>query len=46
MRNGAPVTSSKAYQDYVVVDFKAFDGTARRRIGAKCASSLHPIRCA
>ena len=41
------VTSSKAYQDYVVfVDFKALEGAARRSICAKCASSVHTIRSA
>ena len=41
------VTSSKAYQDYVVfVDSKALEGAARRSIYAKCASSVHTIRSA
>jgi len=41
------VTSSKAYQDYVVlIDSKALDGAARRSIFAKCASSAHTIRSA
>jgi hypothetical protein len=41
------VTSSKAYQDYVVfVDSKALEDAARRSICAKCASSVHTIRSA
>ena len=36
------VTSSRAYQDYVVVvDSNALEGAARRSICAKCASSVH-----
>ena len=40
------VTSSRAYQDYVVVDSNALEGAARRSICAKCASSVHTIRSA